>query len=59
MSERKRNIVIVGGGTAGSVLVARLSEDPTICVTILEAGPDHDATTNLVTASQISMNTLP
>lgn len=34
--------VIVGGGTAGCIVAARLSEDPGISVTVVEAGPSDE-----------------
>lgn len=44
--------VIAGGGSAGCVLAARLSQDPTVTVCLLEAGPSDVDDRNILELSQ-------
>ncbi len=43
----KYDVVIIGGGAAGSALASRLAANPKISVLLLEAGPDYPDPTQL------------
>jgi len=45
---KKYDFVIVGGGTAGLTLAARLTEDPMITVGVIEAGQNRLADPNIL-----------
>jgi choline oxidase len=40
LSERGFDYIVIGGGSAGAAVAARLSEDPDVSVALVEAGPD-------------------
>jgi choline dehydrogenase-like flavoprotein len=42
-SRQKFDYIVVGAGSAGCVLAARLSQDPTVRVALVEAGGPDDA----------------
>lgn len=48
---RKYDYVVVGGGTAGCVIAARLTEDPNITVGVIEAGENRMDDKNVMTPS--------
>jgi choline dehydrogenase-like flavoprotein len=45
---KKYDFIIIGGGTAGLTLAARLTEDPRITVGVIEAGQNRLADPNVL-----------
>jgi choline dehydrogenase len=41
VAEEAFDVLVLGGGSAGCVLASRLSEDPSLSVCLVEAGPDY------------------
>src|SRR5262245_36800150 len=55
----RHDVLIIGGGVAGCVLAARLSEDPGRSVCLVEAGPDYGSDRRSWPAEALDARVLP
>src|SRR5437879_13207530 len=46
---QKYYFIVVGGGTTGSIVAARLAENPNISVCLIEAGPTDEGRSEILT----------
>lgn len=49
MSPETYDVIIIGGGTSGLVLVNRLLEDPNLQIIVLESGEDRSTNPDTLT----------
>ncbi|OHF01939.1 GMC oxidoreductase [Colletotrichum orchidophilum] len=54
------DVIIAGGGTAGSIVASRLAEaDPTLSILVIEQGQDSFNVTNVIFPALFERNTMP